>query len=71
MRIAPTSRKMYSFALQWLNKMIPKRYMTLGQNGFDKEDGFDFWCVSSEEDLKGKVCMSAINMEDKLKKGGL
>ena len=57
------------FALQLLNKMISKRYITLGQIGFDEEDGFNFWCASSEEDFMGKVCMTSINMEDKLKKG--
>ena len=34
--------------------------MSLGQSGFDYEDGFDFLGASSEEDLMGKVCMTSL-----------
>lgn len=54
MRIAPTSRNMDIYALQLLNKLISKSYMSLGQSGFD------FWCISSEEYLVGRVNTSSL-----------
>ena len=48
MRLAPTTENMHRNALQLLIKMMSECYMTLGRNGFDNEDGFDFWCAMSE-----------------------